>query len=93
MSFSPQPGFNRLIFLPHRLDKSALRATIDFENGYGASIINWTDCSINPAAPYELCVMKGGKVCFDTHVADDLCCELTEGAVSELLNKIEALPP
>jgi hypothetical protein len=61
-----------------------------FANGYAASVINdgyGAECGL-----YELAVMRGGAIVYDTPITGDVLGNLTEDEVAEALDKIAALP-
>lgn len=61
-----------------------------FPNGYGASVIN--DGYGADAGLYELAVLHGTSITYDTPLTDDVLGYLTEAEVTEALDKIAALP-
>lgn len=61
-----------------------------FPNGYGASVID--DGYGAEAGLYELAVLRGGHIVYDTPITDDVLGWLTEDQVTEALDQIEALP-
>jgi hypothetical protein len=67
------------------------QAIVMFSNGYGASILTGGPFYISREAPYELAVLKGDDITYDTPIAHDVIGYLTEEAVQETLNRIEAL--
>lgn len=81
-----------LKFSPHS-NGYGNQAVVEFENGYGASIVTGSSFYYtSKSSPYELAVLKGGALCYDTPVTDDVLGHLTSSDVSETLAKIEALP-
>ena len=58
-----------------------------FANGYRASVI-----SIHCRDGFELAVMTGRGVVYDTPITDDVIDGLSEDGVQELLLRIDALP-
>jgi len=69
-----------------------IRASIKFDNGYGASVIR-TERSVGGAAGlYELAVLDcNGDLTYDTPITDDVLGRLTEDDVIAALNRIAAL--
>lgn len=63
----------------------------NFDNGYGASVITGSIAYCNKLQPYELAVLKHGKLCYDTPITDDVIGYLTSNEVYELLDRIEQL--
>lgn len=65
---------------------------VKFLNNYGASIITGPFTYGGPDGLYELVVLHHGSLCYDSGVTNDVEGYLTTEEVTELLNKIEALP-
>lgn len=83
--------FDDLEFYPHESFIPGVRAVVEFDNGYGASVICGKGSYGYESGLYELAVFKDGRICYDTPLADDVLGQLTERDVSEYLAKIEAL--
>ncbi|NBW77279.1 MAG: hypothetical protein EBR34_16025 [Sphingomonadaceae bacterium] len=62
-----------------------------FNNGYGASVIKTDRSYGGKDGLYELAVIYNNDICYDTPITDDVLGYLTEGEVTDLLQKIEAL--
>lgn len=84
--------FDELEFKPHGAGMGGTHARIDFENGYGASVITGRMFYTSPRKPYELAVFKDGSLCYDTPITDDVIGYLTEKEVNGYLNQIKQLP-
>ena len=63
-----------------------------FENGYGASVVRHSHSYGGPSGFWELAVLKGGSICYDTEVTGDVEGWLDEETVQKLLRQIAALP-
>lgn len=57
-----------------------------FPNGYGASLVNHFGSYGN-----EMAVLKGGDICYDTEITDDVLGYLEPYEIIEHLNKIKNL--
>jgi len=68
------------------------RATIVFPNGFGASILNGVGCSVKDTT-YELAVLDGNNLCYDTHITDDVLGWQTEEEINVALKQIAELTP
>lgn len=82
-----------IVFSPHG-GGIGDRAVVEFENGFGASIV--TGCVFfhtSEGAPYELAVLHSGHIDYATSITDDVLGHLTKENVIEILRKIEALEP
>jgi hypothetical protein len=63
-----------------------MRAKISFTNGYGASVI------FGPMIrDFEVAVLKGEYLCYDTPIAEDVIAGLDLTEVTEVLRRIESL--
>lgn len=62
-----------------------------FENGYGASVITGGIAYGGKAGFFELAVMKGDELCYDTPITDDVVGWLKSDEVNKLLDIIERL--
>lgn len=66
-----------------------LQDTYAFPNGYGASVIRGGSMAYGGL---ELAVLKGGSLCYDTPITDDVLGYLSESDIPDLLSKISELP-
>ncbi len=73
-------------------DMGGIRATAKFPNGYEASVIKGEYTYGNEEGLYELAVLRGGHLCYDTPITDDVLGHLTEDEVGKLLLSIAELP-
>ncbi len=64
-----------------------------YENGYGASVICGPFSYGGSDGLFELAVLKGDELCYDTPITSDVIGYLQWEEVLELLRKIEELPP
>lgn len=82
--------FKDLVFEPSEPILNGVQARIDFDNGYGASVIKNAFSHGGYAGFYELGVTKGNQLHYDNPVANgDIIGWLEEGEVSELLIEIQ----
>lgn len=68
------------------------RATIDFPNGYGASVITGSMFYTDDEHPYEVAVTDKDGLCYSTPITDDILGYLTQEDVEALLVQISELP-
>ena len=66
------------------------QALVKFPNGYSASVIN--NGYGSDEGLYELAVLHGNSINYDTPITDDVEGYLTEEQVTYLLGKVAALP-
>lgn len=64
----------------------------EFANGYGASVIQSGMSYGSDQGLWELAVLKGDSITYDTPLTDDVLGYLSESDVADTLNAIELLP-
>lgn len=69
----------------------AQQARHDFPNGYGVSVCKGKLYYTNRNKPYEVAVMKGGDLCYDTDITDDVLGYQTEEDVTDILRRVAEL--
>lgn len=91
--------FADLIFKrhPNALDGSAVfadakQATLQFDNGYGVSVISGEAFYTRPGCPYEMAIRHGEELCYATPITDDVMGYLTEDDVTERMRQVQELP-
>ena len=72
------------------LVNGGLQRRYQFQNGYGASVINHKG-SYGYPEKWELAVTQDGDLCYTTPITDDVIGHLTEEQVLEKLEEIKAL--
>jgi hypothetical protein len=82
--------FNDLDFNPMEMGIGFI-ARINFDNGYGASVIKSPYSYGGNQDLYELAVIKDNAICYDTPVTDDVLGYLTEDDVTKYLGQIQEL--
>lgn len=83
--------FADLDFKTHPLGLGGVQATVNFSNGYGASVVRSEVSYGGLNGKWELAVFKDGEVTFDTPITDEVLGWLTKGQVTKYLRAIEAL--
>lgn len=87
--------FDDLEFGPRTVGLSGVQAVVFFDNGYGASVIRGTGSYGVGDDLYELAVVKGDgdswDLCYTTGITNDVIGHLSEKAITNLLQEIEAL--
>ena len=68
-----------------------IQARINFDNGYGASVIKSPHSYGGNQDLYELAIIKDNAICYDTLITDDVLGYLTEDDVTKYLKQIQNL--
>lgn len=76
----------------HFLSFSKLLYHYEFQNGYGASVLRSSYSFGGDRGLFELAVLKGGDICYNTPITNDVIGYLTADEVTEYLQQIEKLP-
>lgn len=82
MEFKSNP-LNKTVFY-HRVDK--------YENGYGASIICHDRSYGGRSLLFEVAILRGDDIVYDTGLAEDVLGSMDFCDVAEVLEKIKKLP-
>ena len=84
--------FNDLDFNPMDMGIGiGVKARINFDNGYGASVVKSPYSYGGNQGLYELAVIKDNNLCYDTPITDDVLGYLTEDQVTDYLRQIQEL--
>ena len=88
--------FEDLTFVPHPNHGLGVQATAFFPNGYGVSVVKSQYSYGGEAGFYEAAVFAGDaenhSLTYDTPITDDVEGWLSPEAVTEFVQKVEALP-
>jgi hypothetical protein len=81
--------FNDLLFKPHPIGMGKI-STMEFDNGWGVSVVQSTYSYGGSEGLYELAVTKGGSLHYDNPVAyGDVVGYLTEEDVTKHMGEIQ----
>jgi len=84
--------FNDLEFVPHAAGLGGVMSRIQFENGYGASVVKNDYTYGGDKGLYELAVLDSdGNLTYDTPVTDDVIGYLRPEDVTDVMEKIQQL--
>ena len=71
---------------------SGKKSRIQFDNGYGASVVSHNFSYGGKQGLYEIAILDNeGDICYDTPITNDVIGHLTEEDVTEVLIKIQSL--
>ena len=86
--------FEDLVFKPHPRLHSGLQATLEFDNGYGASVLIGDLFYSDGAFTYEIACMKDGSCAYPkgSSFEDDVLGYRGPEEITELLKEIQDLP-
>ena len=88
--------FNDLEFKPLSI-MEGLQARMDFENGYGVSVIRFKSplggfgSYTNSDQEWELAVMYNGELTYNTPITDDVIGYLKNDDVSDIMKRVQEL--
>ena len=89
--------FDELEFLDHPICatpiyRGAKQATMDFDNGYGISVIFGKMFYSNGIDTYEAAILYNGSITYSSGLCDDVAGYITKQEVTELMRRIQELP-
>ncbi len=87
--------FKDLEFKPHAIAGMGFdtQAKLDFDNGYGISVITGHAAYGDGDAHYEVAVSKGDHLCYDTPITEDVIGHQTAADVDVIMKQIQELKP
>jgi len=68
-----------------------IQKVYQFPNGYGASVIKHKGSYGYSKGLWELAVLEGGELCYDTEITNDVIGHLNDPEVDALLRRIQQL--
>jgi hypothetical protein len=84
--------FNDLEFVPHAAGMGGVMSRIQFENGYGASVVKTDYTYGGDKGLYELAVLdSNGSLTYSTSITDDVIGYLRPEDVTDVMEKIQQL--
>lgn len=69
------------------------RAYLEFNNGYGVSVINGKYAFTDNDDQYELAVLLDGNICYDSSITNDVVGRLSKEGVTDLMEAVQELKP
>ena len=97
--------FKDLEFKPHKLSVgaenlpetiqesylNAKQAVMEFENGYGVSVLLGSCFYSNGIDTYEVGILHNGSLCYSTPITNDVIGRISEEEVSEIMIEVQKL--
>lgn len=84
--------FKNLEFVAHSSGVGGVMSRIQFDNGYGASVVKSPFSYGGDKGLYELAVLdRDGELCYNTSVTDDVIGWLRDVDVTDVMEKIQQL--
>ena len=86
--------FKDLMFKKHyyaKYYKGAKQATMNFENGFGVSVLIGSCFYSNGVDSYELAVLKNGHLCYDSGLTEDVFGRLSAREVTKIMKQVQQL--
>ena len=71
--------------------KGAKQATMNFENGFGVSVLIGSCFYSNGVDSYELAVLKNGKLCYNSGLTEDVFGRLSAREVTKIMKQVQQL--
>jgi hypothetical protein len=85
-------AFKDLEFVEHPSHIGGVQARIQFENGYGVSVVKTNYSYGGKDGLYELAVLsEDGEITYNTGITDDVMGYLSPEDVTDVMSKIQAL--
>ena len=86
--------FNDLEFKEHPAgDEYGITSRIQFDNGYGVSVVTGLYTYGGPDGLYELAVIdSNGEICYTTSITNDVIGYLRHEDVTDVMAKVQQLP-
>ena len=83
--------FKDLEFIDKDIVVPSQMAKLEFDNGYGVSVITGYGAYGSTNAPYELAVLKDGSLCYNTEITNDVIGYLTPDDVTDYMKQVQEL--
>lgn len=75
----------------NELYANSKHAVMEFENGYGVSVIFGEQFYSNGIDNYEVAILKDGFLCYETYITNNVVAYQTEDEVTEIMRKVQEL--
>lgn len=86
--------FEDLVFETHKAwGEGNIHAIMDFENGYGVSVIKGEHSYGGDQGLYEMAVLKNNGLCYSSGITDDVLGYLSPEEVTSYMKQVQELKP
>ena len=86
------PTIDDLDWIPHPSGLGGEQARIDFDNGYGLSVLRGGSGTwYTRDGTYEVAVMKDGDVCYSTPITEDVLGYVSAEVVNDVIQRVMEL--
>lgn len=82
--------FKDLVFKQHGWDETAHHARINFDNGYGVSVLSGGEFFRTANNTYEVGILKDDYLCYSTPITDDVLNYQTPEQITEIMKKLQS---
>ena len=84
--------FKDLVFKDHEVSSHfSSQARMDFDNGYGVSVITGRGAYSDDDHPYEVAILFDGELTYNTHITDDVIGYQKVRGVTNIMKKVQLL--
>lgn len=96
-----EPRFSDLVFEPHPITKvggpssrwaPSVAAKLEFENGFGVSVIQGPLFYCHGASEYEVAILRNGLLCYDSGLTEDVIGHVSRDEVEAIMRNVARLP-
>ena len=81
--------FKDLVFESHSIGRGQ-HAVLEFDNGYGVSVLLGDMFYSNGVDTYELGVLANGYLCYETPITDDVLGRVTEEEITKIMKELQS---
>lgn len=83
--------FEDLKFKQHPAAGFDEKALLYFKNKFGVSVVTGDSSYSDSSHPYEVAVVKDGRICYETYLTDDVIGYCTEKDVTQIMKQVQEL--
>lgn len=83
--------FEDIEFEKHPYFEDGVIGKLNFDNGYGVSVVNGIGDYTNSSAEYEVAIFKNDNFCYSIPIADDVIGYCSSKVVTEIMKQVQEL--